>query len=420
MGDSKPIEAGHGKGPVRDSNQEKNTKTMSLNQRIIKMGLSNPGLIKTGARVEYKRRVGQHLDRKLHPEKAGLPGCVSLQISRRCNLKCHMCVQYRHGVGDNSPLTWYDPKKEMPVSAWINVLDQLKSFKPWLFITGGEPTIYPHFKELIQAKSQRGLAGDVTTNGLILEGLAEFLVENRVENVIISLDGAEELHDRVRGVPGAYRKTLNGIKALVKARERAKSYAPIIALTFTITKVNLPDMEKMTPLAIDLGVDIMQFNHPIWTSEEKAALHNRILTPEFAESHGLDLVAPSLPDGEYFPGEIEPEHMPLIRDGLKKAEEQAKGRIAINIIPNLDQRAVDPFYLDADYPFPDQCNSLWQKLRILPDGTVTPCLHVVVGNVMEQTIEEIWNGEKMARFRKIVSKRLFPACMRCCDRSFKI
>lgn len=393
---------------------------VSLKERMVRMGVSNPHLIRTAARVEYKRRFGQHWDRKLHPERAGLPGCISLQISRRCNLKCHMCVQYRHGIGDNSPLTWYDPKKEMPISDWINVLDQLVEFKPWLFITGGEPTIYPHFKELIDAKTQRRLAGDITTNGLILENLADFLVERQVENVVVSLDGTEEYHDKVRGVPGAFKKTLRGVSALVEARKKRNSYSPVIALTFTITKVNLPVMDQMTPLAIELGADIMQFNHAIWTSEEKAQLHNQILTPEFAQAHGLDLVAPSLPEGEYFPGELSREDMPAVLEGLKKAEEQAQGKIAINIIPSLDNRVIDPFYLDADYPFPSQCNSLWQKLRILPDGTVTPCLHVVVGNVREQSIAEIWNGPRMANFRKVVAKGLFPACMRCCDRSFKV
>lgn len=395
------------------------TKNISIQQRFIKMGLANPRLFNIGLKVEYKRRIAQPLARRLHPERASAPACISFQITRRCNLKCHMCVQYRHGVGDKAPLSWYDPKMEISPEAWIKVLDQCKSAKPWISITGGEPTIYNGLKDIIRAKRERNLAGDLTTNGMLLDGFAEFLVEQQMENVIVSLDGPEEYHDEVRGVQGAFRKTINGIKALVEARERLGSYAPIIGLTFVITKLNLESLERMVPLAIDLGVDIMQFSHPIWTSPEKADLHNKILCDDFAEKHGFDLVSPSLPEGEYFHGELTQEDTPAVIESLKKARELAKGKIALNILPSLPDDLIDPYYLDEDYSFPNTCNSLWQKLRIMPDGTVTPCLHVVVGNIKDQSIMDIWKGEKMASFRKVVAKGLFPGCVRCCDRSFK-
>jgi hypothetical protein len=61
---------------------------------------------------------------------------------------------------------------------------------------------------------------------------------------------------------------------------------------------------------------------------------------------------------------------------------------------------------------------VWQKARILPDGSFSPCMHVVFGNIREQPLMAMWNGPAMGRFRRILSTRLFPACVRCCNRGF--
>jgi radical SAM protein with 4Fe4S-binding SPASM domain len=62
---------------------------------------------------------------------------------------------------------------------------------------------------------------------------------------------------------------------------------------------------------------------------------------------------------------------------------------------------------------------MWQKARIMPDGTFSPCMHVVFGNIQDRSLMKMWNGSAMARFRDILSKRLFPACVRCCNRGFR-
>ena len=38
---------------------------------------------------------------------------------------------------------------------------------------------------------------------------------------------------------------------------------------------------------------------------------------------------------------------------------------------------MEPYYLDLTHAFPQECNAPWKGCRILPDGTVSPCLHLV-------------------------------------------
>jgi MoaA/NifB/PqqE/SkfB family radical SAM enzyme len=95
-----------------------------------------------------------------------------------------------------------------------------------------------------------------------------------------------------------------------------------------------------------------------------------------------------------------------------------RNRLKLLFLPNLPFALLKPYYLDLTHPFPQACNALWKGYRILPDGTASPCLHLVAGNIATQPFLEIWNGPQMRRFRQIISCRLFPGCARCCSRSF--
>ena len=144
---------------------------------------------------------------------------------------------------------------------------------------------------------------------------------------------------------------------------------------------------------------------------------NRILSAEKAAECGLDILQPSIPDGEYYQNEIGPEDVFLIEKALGKVKQQANGRVKV-FIPGIKPGETEKYYLDMDYPHSQECIGLWTTLRVLPDGTVSPCLHVRAGNITEQPITEIWNGTVMQNLRRLVSQRLFPGCARCCHRRF--
>ncbi|KAF7774130.1 hypothetical protein PCIT_a0528 [Pseudoalteromonas citrea] len=67
------------------------------------------------------------------------------------------------------------------------------------------------------------------------------------------------------------------------------------------------------------------------------------------------------------------------------------------------------------------CPQLWQRMFVHPDGVATVCCidskrELVVGNVHEQTISEIWQGDKYSKLRKLHAEgrsHEIPACARC-------
>lgn len=386
--------------------------------RILGLVGRNPRALKTLIREAYQFKIGVKLNRRFSPTRSGLPGYLHLNLTRRCNLRCRMCIQNRQDGGGRRGLSWYDPSRELPLATWIDLLDQAKTFLPRLYITGGEPLLYPHFRELLVAAKKRGFMVNLQTNGIRLAEVADLLVDLDVEWINISLDGPQEAHDRIRG-PSAFRRTVEGIEALVAARKRKNRPGPILFINCVICKDNLEVFDQIVPLALDLKADFLHLLHTDFNSPANVAAHNCQLSPESARAWGLDLVPPSLPEGEYYESEIGPEDLPQVLAGVESALSQARGRLKLIFHPSLPTELIEPYYLNLEHPFPQACNSLWKNCRILPDGTVSPCLHVVMGNITEKPLREIWNGPKMKQFRKIISRRLFPGCARCCNRGFR-
>jgi len=406
----------------KEKNQPQNEavekKRLPLRSRGLSLVRRHPEIIRPSLRLIYRRRLGAAIERRLRDGYASPPARIQLLLTRRCNLKCLTCIQDRHSSETPLQLPWDDPNRELPLEAWIAFLDQAARYRPWVNISGGEPMLYSRFDEVVTAARERGLPVEVNTNGTLLAERGDFLVKQGIGIISVSIDGTEEVHDQIRGQKGLFRRIVKGIKSLLEARKRYKSPSPIVQMACTISKANLSVLGEMVPLAIDVGADVIFFQHTNFNSPEHIEKHNRLLAPDKASSYGLEIFQPSIPHGEFYQSEIGPEHIPQLTDALGKAKGQAEGRVKVIFSPGIGPNELESYYLDLDYPSSQKCIGLWTTLRVLPDGTFSPCLHVAAGNIAEQSLEEIWNGRTTRNLRKLISTRLFPGCARCCHRRF--
>lgn len=159
---------------------------------------------------------------------------ITLEVTEKCNLRCKYCIynpshpEYRE-FGHND-MSWDTVKKS---------IDFLKNHSKYaehvnIGFYGGEPLL--NF-ELIQrcveyAKSifSKDLIFAMTTNAtLVDDNIAKFLMENDF-NIIISLDGPEELHNENRIMideTGSYEKTVKGAKILFGMQEKMGKKAKV-------------------------------------------------------------------------------------------------------------------------------------------------------------------------------------------------
>jgi len=158
-----------------------------------------------------------------------------------CNLKCIHCY---------ASATPHPHPNELKREEMIDVIDDLSNMKlPVIIFSGGEPLMNPYIYELSEIATEKGIRSTLSTNGtLIDENVAGKIKDSGFKYVGISLDGMREKHDFMRGVKGAFDRSINGLKNI-------KNVGIMSGVRFTVTKNNYDDLPKLFDLSLDIGID---------------------------------------------------------------------------------------------------------------------------------------------------------------------
>src|SRR5947208_1136457 len=133
---------------------------------------------------------------------ARYPQGITFKPTFSCNLRCKMCSFVANGA------VFTNPKDSLPLDVWKAVVDDVKPWRPYIWFTGGEPTLYPHFTELVHHIKRNGMLAGVTTNGTTLKRKAEEILEAPMDMMVVSIDGKGQIHNNVRGHEKAYDRTV--------------------------------------------------------------------------------------------------------------------------------------------------------------------------------------------------------------------
>jgi len=173
--------------------------------------------------------------------RARYPFVLMLEPLYTCNLACIGCSKERH-TGKLAD--------RLPLEACLKAVDQ--SGAPAVSICGGEPTLYPELRELIDQIIARKRHIYLCTNGLLLDDkvFARIAPHKRL-TINVHLDGMRETHDRVCARKGVFDKATAGI-------QQAKSLGYHVMTNTTIYReTELDEIEELCELVTSLGVDGM-------------------------------------------------------------------------------------------------------------------------------------------------------------------
>jgi len=82
-------------------------------------------------------------------------------------------------------------------------------------LSGGEPLLRADWEEIVAALRGHGLVIELISNGLALDAAAAArIARSGIRSVSLSVDGDAAVHDRLRGVPGAFHRTMAAARAL--------------------------------------------------------------------------------------------------------------------------------------------------------------------------------------------------------------
>ncbi|MGA9654682.1 MAG: radical SAM protein, partial [Polyangia bacterium] len=76
-------------------------------------------------------------------------------------------------------------------------------------LSGGEPLLRADWPEIVSALRGHGLVVEMISNGLGLDATkAARIAQSGIRSVSLSVDGDAPVHDRLRGVPGAFGRVM--------------------------------------------------------------------------------------------------------------------------------------------------------------------------------------------------------------------
>ena len=167
------------------------------------------------------------------------PLVLMLEPTHLCNLACSGCGRIREYAETIQAM--------MSLEECLRSVDECPA--PIVTITGGEPFLYPHVFDLVEAVLKRGKHIQFCTNGLLLEKSLDRLRPHPNFTLNVHMDGMEETHDRILERKGTFKTAIEGIR-------KAKQLGFRVCTNTTIFKdTDLVEIDMLFSMLTDLGVD---------------------------------------------------------------------------------------------------------------------------------------------------------------------
>lgn len=202
---------------------------------------------------EYiESRISRHLHSRA--AKAGIPLSGTFELTPCCNLSCKMCYVRK-------PRTEVEAEGGlMSADEWIALAEKCREKGMlYLLLTGGEPLTHPEFRRIYTAVKRLGFVVSINTNGtLIDDDMVQFLAADPPARVNMSLYGANrETYESLCGVPEAFDRALNAVKAMRREGIRVK-------INYSVTQYNCADLTGILAIVEenDCNVQIASYMFP--------------------------------------------------------------------------------------------------------------------------------------------------------------
>jgi len=310
----------------------------------------------------------------------GFPAHPVWEMTTACNLQCIHC-HTSGGKPADDELTTGEAKH------LLDELAEVSEFRMMAF-TGGEPLVRGDLFELLAYSQALGFSNTIATNAtLVDDDVAQRLRRYGVVIAAVSLDGFDaETHDFVRGQPGVFEATLEGMRALRRA-------GILLHINITAMAYNLDQMEPLMALVDELGAGILLMYQLIPVGRgrgiERAALdvsaNERLIRFMATAQRTTRAIMEPVAGPQYWP-------FLLQRAGISGG----------------------PLLRLAETVF-HGCSAGRGFVYIKPNGEVWPCpfIEVGCGNVRETAFSKIWATSPVFTDLRARVKRLQGRCGEC-------
>jgi len=209
---------------------------------------------------------------------------VRLETNKSCNLRCRYC--YAQSGEDSANIADFNKLRSI-----VSEAKEL-GIRSVVVIGGGEPTLYPNFRELISYIDSLGIIPVIFSNTILMtQELAEFLYEHNA-SVMGKLDSLKpEIQDYLAGRKGAFQDLKKGLENLLTAgfSEPSEPGKLRLGVSFVSNKMNLEEIEDIWHFCRQNNIfPNMEILTP--TGRANDELEDKLLTPEEIKEYKIRLL----------------------------------------------------------------------------------------------------------------------------------
>lgn len=309
---------------------------------------------------------------------------LALSVHSACNCRCVMCDIWKANAD----------KREISSDDLERHVDAIRALRVQrVMLTGGEPLLHRNLWALCKQLQALGIRITLVTTGLLIDRHAADIAAS-ADTVVVSLDGAREIHDEIRRVKGGFDRIAGGVTAL-----RGEHPVPRLIARSVVQRGNCGSLHRTIVAAHRLGFDELSF----LAADLSSSAFNRV-EPWSAER--ISEVAVGVEDLTALEAAIElaaAESPQLMHDGFIVG-----GRASLDRILQY-YRAVGG---RAEFPTVE-CNAPWVSAVLEPDGNLRPCFfHPVYGSAAAG-LGEALNSPGAIAFRQTLGVERDETCRRC-------
>lgn len=290
---------------------------------------------------------------------------ITWAITKRCNLRCKYCF-----------IDEWDSGELTTEEGFELIEDLVKLGYNKLALDGGEPLMREDIYEFIEYASSYNIMVAIGTNGtLITREIAEKLKEAGLKRASISVDGVDEAHNELRG-EGIFRDTARGIEA-------CKDVGLGVQFFMVVTRYNYEEIPKVIKFAENLDINriILEYLIPIGRGEN---VSEACLSPDENRKLFDYMINKQMETDVWLKPLCNPQYWFYLKER--------------GLVDRKDFMG---------------CPAATNRLRILPNGDVTPCPYLPVsgGNIREESLSDIIEDSEV--FKAIRARRLGGRCATC-------
>lgn len=314
------------------------------------------------------------------------PGFITYYVTLKCNHRCFFCDVWKRDKANNGEMNLEEIEKAFSTVPKIEVLR----------ISGGEPFMRKDIADIVNVLDERLSPGIIhfTTNGLSSEKTLRDVMRMKSKRKIhikVSIDNLREKHDAGRGIKGAYDHAMETVQGLARLAKEHKFHVGVNQAI--VAEEDIPSYATLKDMLAPLGVQV----YPVIAHQYESSLYDD--RPEIIAS-----------DVTYKPiNKFSREAMVgFIRQ--VQADAEKVGDFKEKLVNNYHWKGLYNRLLKDEHSPNPPCVAVNNHMRVLPNGDVPTCYYnkTVVGNLLKQSFEEIWWGDKAGKARQWVA-----ACSGC-------